>query len=264
LAGATPVEDRKTDFVQFRDRVLLYPLRPVVRVEGMVGRPTIDILLNWRRESGSSFTDAGELGRFIDLVIQGVDEMISSGAERLAEASLLLRRESASIAGSPYLAIDRRVVEKSSSRIRLRLENEERMVLDLVAEKGSALESKADFESIDRMRAAYTDLKSILFGGMQANYNLELVFSRDRHSDRLQTVSLRFGRYLIEHYLDRILKRLTKADLLTKEETARITAVADASGGKNLYVLQELARQAPKSADTSRRSPKGEAGRRER
>jgi transglutaminase-like putative cysteine protease len=249
LAGTTPVEGRKTDYVQFRDRVLLYPLRPAVNVEGMAGRPTTDILINWRKGTGSPFTDAGELSRFIDLVIQGVDQVISRAAEGLAKEGLLLRRESASIAGSPYLVIDRPVREKSSSRLQLRLENEERLVLDLVAEKGSALESKVDLETIDRMRAAYTDLNNLFFGGIQAHHNLELIFSRGRHSDRLHTVSLRIGRYLVEHYLERILKRLTKADLLTEEETVRITAVAEASGGKNLYVLQELARQPPISAE---------------
>jgi len=245
LAGTTAVEGRKKAYVQFKDRVLLYLLRPVVSVEGMAGRPTTDILLNWRKETGSSFTGAGELSRFIDLVIQGVDHEISRGAERLAEEGLLLRRESTSIAGSPYLLVDRPVVEKSSSRLHLRLENEERLVLDLVAETSSALESKPDLETIRRMRAAYTDLNGLFFGGMQAHHNLELIFSRDRHSDRLHTVRLRFGRYLVEHYLDHILKRLSKGGLLTEEETARISAVAKASAGKNLYVLQELARQLP-------------------
>ena len=245
LAGTTPFEDRKADYVQFRDRILLYPLRPAVSVEGMAVRPATDILLNWRKEAGSSFTGAGELSRFIDLVIQGVDQEISRGAERLAEEGLLLHRESASIAGSPYLLVDRPVIEKSSSRLQLRLENEERLVLNLVAETSSALESKPDLETINRMRAAYTDLNGHFFGGVKAHHNLELIFSRDRHSDRLHTVCLRFGRYLVEHYLDRILKRLSKGGLLTEEETARISAVAEASGGKNLYVLQELARQLP-------------------
>jgi len=264
LAGTTPFEDRKANYVQFKDRILLYPLRPAVSVEGMAGRPTIDILLNWRKTKERSFAGPREADGFIELVIEGVDREISRGAEQLAEASLLLRRESASIAGSPYLAIDRPVVEESSSRLQLRLENEERLVLDLVAENSSALESKADLEAIDRMRAAYTDLNGLFFGGVRAHHNLELIFSRDRHSDRLQAVRLRFGRYLIEHYLDRILKRLSNGGLLTEEETAGISAVAEASGSKNLYVLQELARQLQKSADTSRRSPKGEAGRRER
>jgi len=254
LAGTTPVEGRKKAYVQFRDRVLLYPLRPAVNVEGTAGRPTTDILLNWRKETGSSIADPEELSRFIDLVIQGVDQHVSLGAERLAKGGFLIRRESASIAGSSYLAIDRLVVEKSSSRLHLRLENEERLALDLVAENGSGLESKVDLETIDRMRAAYTDLNNLFFAGMKAHHNLELIFSRDRHSDRLETVTLRFGRYLIEHYLDRILKKLSRENLLTDEEIARISAVAEASGGKNLYVLQELARQVP-AGDSSGNSP---------
>jgi transglutaminase-like putative cysteine protease len=247
LAGAARVESRKTAYVQFKDRVMFYTLRPVVTVEGMTGRPTTDILLNWRQETESSFTDAGELSRFTDLVIQEIDQRLSRGAERLAEKGLLIRRESASIAGSPYWVVDRPVVEKSSSRIQLRLENEERLVLDLVAENTSVLEAKTDLETINQMRAAYTDLSSLFFVGMEAYSNLELVFYRDRHSDRLHTVSLRFGRYLVEHYLERILKRLTKDGLLTEDETARIAAIAEASGGKNLYLLQELARQLPPS-----------------
>ena len=245
LAGATSVERRKTSYVQFKDRVLLYPLRPVVRVEGMAGSLTTDVLLNWRNETSSCFTDAGDVSRFIDLFIQRIDQEISRGAVRLAEGGLLLRRESASIAGSPYLAIDRPIVGKSPSRLQLRLENEERLVLDLVAENGSALESKVDLETIDRMKAAYKDLNDLFFAGMTAHHNLALIFSRDRHSDRLETVTLGFGRYLIEHYLDRILKKLSRENLLTDEEIARISAVAEASGGKNLYVLQELARQVP-------------------
>ena len=118
-------------------------------------------------------------------------------------------------------------------------------MLELSAGPDLALDSKADLETIDRMRAAYKDLNGHFFAGLKAHYNLELVFSRDRHSDRLHTVSLRFGRYLVEHYLDRILKRLSKGGLLTEEETDRISTLAEASGGKNLYILQELARQVP-------------------
>jgi transglutaminase-like putative cysteine protease len=249
LAGSTPFEDRKAEYVQFKDRVLMYPLRPVIRVEGPSGRPIIDALLNWRKTTEPSSAGPREADAFIELVIEGVDRAISRAAEELAEGDLLFQRESASIAGSPYLIVDRPVIEKGSSRLQLRLENEERLVLDLVAENSSALESKADLETIDRMRAAHTDLNKLLFGGMQAHHNLELIFLRDHHSDRLQSVSLRCGRYLIEHYLDRVLKRLTKADLLTEEEMDGITAVADASGGKNLYLLQELARKLAISAE---------------
>jgi transglutaminase-like putative cysteine protease len=245
LAGTSPSEEEKINFVQFNDRMLLYPMRPSVSLEGNIGRHTTDILLNWRDQTIPPFTDPSRTTRFVDLVTSSVDGEVSSGAERLAEAGLLLRRESASIVGSPYVIVDRSLAGRSTSRIQLRLENEERLVLDLAARDGAEVDARA----IDRMRTVYRDLSRSFFAGKPAHRNLELVYIRDRHSDQLQTVSLRVGRYLVEHQLGRILRRLAKAGLLTEEETARIAAVAEASGGRNLYLLQELARQLPPSTE---------------
>ena len=55
LAGTTPVADQKAAYVQLKERILLYPMRPVVRVEGLTGRRTNDVFLNWRKsEAGPS------------------------------------------------------------------------------------------------------------------------------------------------------------------------------------------------------------------
>ena len=143
----------------------------------------------------------------------------------------------------PEVLVDRPATEKGDSRLQLRLENEERLVLELAASVGNALESKTDLETIERLSRAYSDLNGLFFAGTPAHRNLELVYARDRHTDRLHSVSLRVGRYLVEHHLDRILKRLSNNRLLTEEETAELSEIAKASGGKNLYVLQELARQ---------------------
>ena len=115
------------------------------------------------------------------------------------------------------------------------------MVLDVTA----GTNSEFNAETISSLRSVYQDLNDPFFAGEPAFRNLELIYIRDRHSDRLHTVSLRFSRYLVEHSLGRILKRLSKSGLLTEDETARLAAVAEASGGKNLYLLQELARQMP-------------------
>jgi hypothetical protein len=244
LAGTSPIEEEKASYVQFRDRILLYPIKPTIHLQGMTGRRTTDILFNWREPDARPFTNPTQAIRFVDLVTSSVDREISGGAENLADAGLLLRRESASIVGSPYLIVDRPLAAESSMSIQLRLENEERLVLDLTAGN----ESDLDPGAILSLRTVYRDLGNSLFAGKPAFHNLELVYIRDRHSDRLHTVSLRIGRYLVEHHLDRILKRLSKTGLLTDEEIARISAVAGASGGKNLYLLQELARQLSKSA----------------
>jgi len=243
LAGTAPLEAGKSPFIQFKDRILLYPFRPTVDVKGAGGRRTTDVLFNWRKGGDTPFTEGNQLDGFIDLVVEGIDQIISHQAEDLAAADLLLHRESSTIAGSPYRLVDRPVNEGSDTRLRLRLENEERLVVELAAAPGGALESKTEHETIDLLIRAYSDLDNVFFGGVSAHRNLELIYDRDRHTDRLHTVSLRFGRYLVEHYLERILKRLSKQGLLTETETAKLSEIAEASCGKNLYVLQELARQ---------------------
>jgi hypothetical protein len=245
LAGTTLFEEEKAGYVQFKDRILLYPMKPTVRLEGTTANRTADVFLNWREPDEQQFTEPARAESFVDIVIDSVDLEISSGANRLVEAGLLLPRESASIIGSPYLIVDRALGRGSSERIQLRLENEERLVLDVMAAGGSDF----DPEIIPHFQSVYRELNSQFFAGEPAFRNLELIYIRDRHSDRLHTVSLRFGRYLVEHSLARILKRIEKSQLLTSEETARISAVAEASGGKNLYLLQELARRLPKSAE---------------
>ena len=244
LAGTTAIEKEKAAFVQFKDRMLLYPLKPTIKLEGTTARRTSDIFFNRRKTDEERFAKPSEADTFIDIVIATVDQEISSGAQRLAEGDLLLRRESASIVGSPYVIVDRPLAPESSNRIQLRLENQERLVLDVTAGNGSEFDARI----ISDLQSVYQDLNNHFFAGEPAYLNLELIYIRDRHSDRLHTLSLRFGRYLVEHSLARILKRLTKSGLLTEEETARIAAIAEASGGKNLYLLQELARQVPTSA----------------
>jgi hypothetical protein len=121
------------------------------------------------------------------------------------------------------------------------LENPERIVLDVTTGRGSELDAGA----ISHLRSVYQDLSRSFFAGEPAYRNLELIYVRDPHSDRLYSVSLRIGAYLVQHSLDRVLKKLSRGGLLTEEETAKVSAVAGISGGENLYLLQELARQLP-------------------
>jgi hypothetical protein len=155
----------------------------------------------------------------------------------------MLRRGSNSIPGSPYFLVDRPVADRSPSRLQLKLENEERLVLELSARAGSALESESDQEFVSRFRKVHEELNMLFFSGEPAHANLELAFSRDRHTDTLQSVSLRFGRFLVENYLDRVLGRLEKHGILSPDEVARVNRVSEVSGGANLYILQELARR---------------------
>lgn len=245
LAGTAGEGVQTAAFVQFSDRLLLYPVKPAVHLENMTGRLTTDIFLNWRKPGARDLSDPSRSNRLVELVTSSIDREISSGAERLADEGLLLHRQSASIVGSPYVIVDRPLADGRPTTIQLRLENEERLVLDLTTEIGS----KIDEAAINELRAVYRSLSAAFFASKPAYHNLELVYLRDRHTDRLHTVTLRLGRYLLEHQLDRVLKRLSKANLLMAEESARIAEVADASGGRNLYLLQELARRLPSGVD---------------
>ena len=245
LAGASRSETGRSSFVQFKNRILLYPFRPSFDVEGIGGRRTSDVLFNWRRAGETSLTDGARLAEFIDEVVEEVDRRISGMAEGLSERNLLLQRQSSSIAGSPYIVFDRPVGEDRDSRLRLLLENEERLRLELTAPPTEALDSKSDLKTIEHLSRAYRDLNGIFFSGAPAHRNLELVYDRNRHTDQLHTVSLRVGRYLVENQLGRVLKRLSILGLLTEAEVARLNEIAEASGGKNLYVSQELAGQLP-------------------
>jgi transglutaminase-like putative cysteine protease len=244
LAGTTTVESEKTEYVQYRGRVLLYPIKPTVRLEGLSGRVTSDALLNWRNPD-TELLRLDQLASFVERAAVATDREISRGAERLARTGSMLPRQSASIVGSPYLLVDRQITPDRNARIRLRLENEERLLLELVAGEGSALESAHELDTIDQLRSAYNDINRVLFDGTPAHHNLELFYTRNRHSDRLTTVSLRIGRYLVEHFLKRILKQLSRSGVLTEQETARLSAVAEATEGRNLYILQELAGRLP-------------------
>jgi transglutaminase-like putative cysteine protease len=237
FAGTTPLANEKAAYIQFKDRVLLYPIKPRVTVKGGVGVRSADIMLNWRKADGRPLSNPSLINQFIDLVTTSIDRKVAAGAERIEETDLALIRESASIAGSSYLIIDRPLEVKGADRIQLRLKNEERLTLDILVSEGS----DPDSEAISRLRSAYQDLSFRFFSGDPAYRNLELIYVRDRHSDQLQTVSLRVGRYLVENFLDRILKRLVKGGLLSEGESERLSAVSEASGGRNLYLIQELA-----------------------
>ena len=179
FAWATAIEEEKAAYVQLNDRMLLYPAKPTIKLEGTTANRISDIFLNRRKTDEERFSDPAEADRFVDLVIAAVDKEISGGAQLLADGDLLLRRESASIVGSPYVIVDRPLSPESSTRIQLRLENDERLSLDVTA--GDSMEIGA--ETISRLRSAYQDLNSHFFRNQTAFRNIELTYIRDLHSE---------------------------------------------------------------------------------
>ncbi len=64
LAGTTAIEEEKAAYVQFNDRMLLYPVKPTIRLEGTTARRTSDIFLNRRKTDEERFAEPAR-GRHI-------------------------------------------------------------------------------------------------------------------------------------------------------------------------------------------------------
>jgi hypothetical protein len=107
------------------------------------------------------------------------------------------------------------------------------------------LDSSQDQQVVALLRQAYQNLKQVPFEGSEARHSLEFAYFRDRYSDRLQRVRLRVCRYLVEQHLRPIVESFRKTGLLVEPEAGRILALHQVASGRNLYFLQELARQQP-------------------
>ena len=88
----------------------------------------------------------------------------------------------------------------------------------------------------------YRSLKQSFFQGADSMHNLEMTYARDRHTDRLQKVALRVGRYLVEQDFGKIVELSRNQGLLSSDEVVRLEQFNQICHGKNFYFLQELSR----------------------
>ncbi len=234
-------EDPDDRFVQTRSRLHLYPIQPVVAVNHRHLRHSTDILLKVGKAWDSDRLTALRVKDFVEGVTGGVNRELDDRAGALIRADLMIRRELPLSPGSRYVVAERTITE-GRSRLMTSLEHQELLSIELMSTgPGSDLHGEPEQQIIDAMRSAYDQLSWLLFGGIPAHYCLDLIYSRDPRTDRLQRVTLSFGRYLVENYLDEITRRLRKEGLSTENETELLKSLHDASGGTNLYYLQELA-----------------------
>ena len=78
FAWATAIEEEKAAYVQLNDRMLLYPAKPTIKLEGTTAKRISDIFLNRRKTDEERFSDPAEADRFVDLVIAAVEKEISA------------------------------------------------------------------------------------------------------------------------------------------------------------------------------------------
>lgn len=239
LASVTTEKDY---FVQFRNRVYLYPLKFDVRGRNLPVDESTDILLNWRGK------DEGKLSpQAFQTIIASFEEdlqkSVASKAIELRQAKATMTREFLFAAGSDYILTDR-VVVPDRSRLQTKLTSDEKLVLELgVVDDDFDLEGEREKQVLEEVRSTYQRLRQALFKGMDARYCLELSYIRDKYTDRLQKVSLQVCRYLLEEHFQRVMEACEKENLLTKSEVERIDRIYQLSAGKNMYYLQELARR---------------------
>jgi hypothetical protein len=250
LAQAAADEEEREAAVQLRSRAHLYPAQPlVVPSSGLPVHHVTDILLNVGGPDSEDRRTPASLETYVLQVSQGVADRFTRLAGALSSSNLRLQRELPLSAGSSYV-IGERVISEGRSFIRTVLESDERVAVELAA-AGVDVDLGDDSEQtvIDALRASYHHLDWLLFRGLPAHHCLELAYSRDPHSDRLQRVRLSFNRYLVQCHLRPILRRMHRQELWTDEEAALVETLHRTSGGTNLYYLQELARR--RAADST-------------
>lgn len=264
------VSDDKDKFVQFKDRIYLYPLRLEINPLNLPVFVTADILLNW--------IDAGHAGpvtpQAYPSIIAGFRDdftrSLRENIQSLSKTGLVMKKEFLYDPGSSYILLDKppiadvtrlrnmrdpdfvlRMEQEATpthSRLQLKLDNQERLVLELgVTDDDFDLNGVDDQRTIQLMQIVYKELRQTFFQGSDVRYCLEMVYYRDKYSDRLQKVTVRVTRYLVEQHFNKILDAMRKNMMIKPEEEELLNRSHTAARGKNLYFLQEISRATPPS-----------------
>jgi len=239
LAGASTDKDY---FVQFKNRIYLYPIRLEVRVQNLAAQYRVETLLNWSGKEKLEKLPAASLPALLNSFTDSLHSSFAQTIGQLRAQNLILRRQFLFTPASNYI-LSERPVTAEQSQLTISIDSNERMLADLsVLDDDFALDSPEDQRFLMSLRQSYENLKESPFEGYEARHCLELTYYRDPYTDRLQRVRLRISRYLVEQHMRRIVESFQKTGLLTAEDAARISALHQVCAGKNLYYLQELAR----------------------
>jgi len=242
LASASSDKDY---FVQFRNRIYLYPIRLDVKIQNLAAEYRVETLLNWSGKEKLEKLPAAALPALVNSFDDSLRSSFAQTISQLKQQNLALRRQFLFTPGSSYILADR-PINGENSQMSLSIDCDERLVAELaVNDDDFGLDSPEDQQVVTLLKDAYQNLKQVPFQGSEARFCLELGYFRDRYSDRLQRVRLRVSRYLVEQHLKTIVESFEKSGLLTAAEATRITNLHQLCTGKNLYYLQELARLAP-------------------
>jgi len=256
---ATASQD-KDYFVQFKNRIYLYPVRFDVKAHNIAADQVTETLLNWSSKEKDEKRTPAALQSILNTFNEQLKASLEQKVNELRQKNLLLRRQFLFAPASSFIVTERSIVE-NQSQLRTLLDEEERLVVDLIVlDDDFALDSPADQQVLQTMKNAYGRLKNEPFEGSEARHCLEFVYHRDRYTDRLQRVTLRMGRYLVEQHLKLILESFEKEGLLAATEVQKMSTLYQTCSGKNLYYLQERARmsQEPVTPEPRETSSEGQ------
>ncbi|MBN2432545.1 MAG: transglutaminase domain-containing protein [Acidobacteria bacterium] len=235
------VTDQKDYFVQFNNRIYLYPVKIEVAARNLPVDERADILLNWRGKSPDNLTSPQAYHSTINSFRENLERSLQEKMDILTRRNLLPEREFLFDLGSSYFIVDRDVAPEKS-RLQIKLDNSEQFMVELtVTDEEYSLEGAAEQEMADRIRRSYRRMKQLFFPDFEARYCLELSFERDKYTDQLQRVNLQVFRYLVEHHFDKIMDALEKEGLIRPEESARFREIYRICSGKNMYYILEMA-----------------------
>jgi transglutaminase-like putative cysteine protease len=261
---ASAADDRDY-FVQFKNRIHLYTVQVNVRTLNLPVDEVTDILLNWYDKDQPQPVPPQALPTIFEAFRENLSRSLRESVAAIHSAGMVLRREFMFDPGSKYILLDRPVPAKlppitdmrdpdlvirfqnsdqeATARLQAKLDSSEDLYFELgVTDEDYYLESPGEGRVIAYLENYYRAIKQSFFQGAESMHNLEMTYSRDRHTDRLQKVSLRVGRYLLEQDFPKLVELARKEGLLSTDEVTRLQQFNLVCHGKNFYFLQELSR----------------------
>jgi len=250
-------------FIQFKNRIHIYPVTVKSRVLNLPVDDSMDVFLNW---TGDEKLGAVSPHVFPSVIQRFYADFVTSFTDSVGvmrNSGLNLQREFLHSNGSPFVLSDRPVPpelpkitdmrdpdilyvapdyqpaeSKIHARFQIKLSREDDLLLDIgVIDDDFYLEAAGERRVADALVQAYRNICQHFFQGAEYRYITDISYLRDRHTDRLQKVSLRVGRYLLERNLKETVDAIRKAGLLKGPEYVLIDRLHTLSRGRNLYLM---------------------------
>ncbi|RPJ50324.1 MAG: hypothetical protein EHM18_17040, partial [Acidobacteria bacterium] len=127
LASASQDKDY---FVQFRNRIYLYPLRMDVKIQNLAADYRVETLLNWAGKDKLEKLPAASLPALVNSFNESLHSSFAQTISQMQQQNLALRRQFLFTPGASYILADR-PISGENSHMALSIDSDERMVAEL-------------------------------------------------------------------------------------------------------------------------------------